>query len=193
MNVQDPVASRYAEALFNAAKAQDQVEPTLKQLTLLGRLFDEQPSLRQFLGNPDVEPEDKVGVLERVLGSAWSDLLGAFVRLVLSLGRVESLRAIVDAFQAAVDEDRRLTRAVVRSVHPLPEALLERLRSRLEALEDRTVELRAELDPTLLGGLQIRLGNRVIDGSVRRQLDDLRRRLKAVRVHDASPGRGVTA
>lgn len=178
----DPVATRYARALFDAAKAQDQVEPTLAQLTLLGRLFDEQPSLRQFLGNPDVEPQDKVGVLQRVLGPAWSDLLGAFVRLVLSRGRAEFLREIVDAFQAAVDEDQRRIRALVRSVHPLSEAVLGRLRATLEALEDRTVELRAELDPALLGGLQIHLGNRVIDGSVRRYVDELRRQLQTVRV-----------
>jgi len=65
----------------------------------------------------------------------------------------------------------------------LKPAGLKRLRAALERREHRQVELREELDPELLGGLQVRLDHRVIDGSVRRQLADLRERLGAVRVH----------
>jgi F-type H+-transporting ATPase subunit delta len=179
----DPVAARYAQALFEAAKAEGQVDGTLEQIAFLGKLLRDSPDLRQLLLNPHVDPDDKVGVFDRLLSGSWPGLVRAFVRMVVSLRRAEALQNIVEAFGALVDEDRGLLRALVRSAHPLPEAVIERLRSRLEQRERKQIDLRAELAPELLGGLQIRLDHRVIDGSVRRALDELRQRLSAVRVH----------
>jgi len=72
---------------------------------------------------------------------------------------------------------------VVRSARDLPKALLERIKKDVERRERKTVELATEVDPSLIGGMQVRLDHRVIDGSVRRHLDDLRQQLKTVRVH----------
>ncbi|MBI2105079.1 MAG: ATP synthase F1 subunit delta [Candidatus Omnitrophica bacterium] len=179
---QDPIPARYAQALFETAKAERAVERTLEQLTLVGRLFHDHPALRQFLRNPDVEPADKVGVLDRALKGSWSPLVQAFLRMVLAMGRAEYLPQVVDAFQAAVDADQGRLRAVVRSARPLSAPQLARLRTALAHREHLEIELKTEVDPTLLGGVAIRLGHRVIDGTVRRQLADLRERLHAVRV-----------
>ena len=230
----DPVASRYAQALFEAAKGERATEPghprrfassremrsisgteprkslrdfsgqseasgvgdgspdgaaggaadqTLEQLLAIGTLLRDHPDLRQFLWNPDVEPEDKLRVLGRLLAGGWSPLLQAFVRMTIAMGRVEHLPAIVEAFQALADEAAGRMHAVVRTARPLPEAALKRLHAVLERREGKRVELRAELAPELLGGLQVQLDHRVIDGSVRRQLAELGERLAAVRVH----------
>ena len=178
----DPVAARYAQALFEQAKAEGRRDETLAELALIGGLLREHPDLRQFMGNPDVEIEDKVALLDRSLKGSWSALGRAFVQMAVALGRVEHLAEIADALQAAVDADEGRVRAVVRSAHRLSASALKRLRAALERRERRQVELREELDPKLLGGLQVRLDHRVIDGSVRRQLADLRERLSAVRV-----------
>jgi len=179
----DPVASRYAQALFETAKAQGQVDPTHEQLTLLTRLMSQESDLHAFLINPDVEPEQKLEVLDRALQGSWSELVRSFLLLVLSFGRGESLPAIIEAFEAAVDEDAGRLRVVVRSAGDLPKALLERIKKDVERRERKTVELATEVDPSLIGGMQVRLDHRVIDGSVRRHLDDLRQQLKTVRVH----------
>ncbi|MBI2495590.1 MAG: ATP synthase F1 subunit delta [Candidatus Omnitrophica bacterium] len=179
----DPIASRYAQALFEAAKAEGQLDDTLAQATLLVRLLHEEPDLCQFLLNPDVEPADKVGVLDRALKGSWSGLVSAFVHMVVSLGRAEFLQEIVEALQALVDEEHGRLRVIVRSARPLPEAVLGRLRTALERRERKAIELRPEIAPELLGGLQVRLDHRVIDGSIQRQLDELRERLTTVRVH----------
>ena len=178
----DAVATRYAESLFLAAKAQHRLDETLEQLRLLGWLLHRQPLLREFLFNPDVDPDDKVGVLERALKDSWSDLARAFLRMVLAMDRAEALPGIVEAFQEAVDADQGRLRVTVRSAHPLSEERLKRLRERLERREHKTIELEARVDPTLLGGLQVQLDHRLIDGSVRRQLDELRQRLTSARV-----------
>ncbi len=178
----DPIATRYAQALFETAKQEGQLEETLTQLTFIGRLLDGEPDLRAFLLNPDVEPDDTIGVLDRALKGGWSELVQSFVRMVISLGRADYLQQIAAAFQAIVDEEQGRLRAVARSARPLPEALLARLRTTLAQHERKEIELATELDPALLGGVQIRLDHRLIDGSIRRQLDDLHQRLTSIRV-----------
>ena len=178
----DAVAARYAESLFAAAKVRRQLDETLDQLVFLGRLLREQPALREFLFNPDVDAGDKIGVLERTLRGGWSDLVRAFVRMVLALDRAEALPGIAEALQEAVDQAQGRLRVVVRSARALPEETLARLRAGLERRERKTVQLETEVDAALLGGLQVQLDHRLIDGSVRRQLDELRDRLTSVRV-----------
>jgi F-type H+-transporting ATPase subunit delta len=179
----DPIAGRYAEALFDSAKAEDRVDETLRELTLVGELITGHPDLRRFLFNPDVDPPQKVDVFDRALKGGWSELARAFLLMVVSWGRSEHLPAIVEAFRAAVDAEQGRLRVRLRSAHPLPESVLARVRARIERLERKQVELEAEVDAELLGGLEIYLDHRVIDGSVRRQLDELRQQLSAVRVH----------
>ena len=179
----DPVASRYAQALFESVKADGRIDDMLEQLSFIGQLLRESPDLQRLLRNPDVDPEDKVHVLARVMPGRWSQQVQAFLRMVVAFGRAECLMEIAEAFRAAVDQDRGQLRVTVRSVRPLPETLLVRLRERLERREGKRVELTTELAPELLGGLQVALDHRLIDGSVRRQLDDLRQQLSAIRVH----------
>lgn len=179
----DPIASRYAQALFEAAETDGLVEETLQEMTLLEGLMRDEPSLRQFLLTPGVDPNDKVGVLDRALKGSWSALLRAFVLMVVSLGRAEFLQEIAGAFRMIVDEAQGRLRVLVRSAHPLPHAVLDRLRVRLEHRERKQVDLQTELDPALLGGVQIRLDHRVIDGSIQAQLSRLRQQLLSVRVH----------
>ncbi len=178
----DPVASRYAQALFEAATAEGQVDETMESLALIGQLLHEHPDLRQLMLNPDVDPEEKVGLLERVLKNSWSALVRAFLQVVVSFGRTESLASTIEAFRAQVDVVQGRLRVIVRSAHPLPEAVLHRLRATLEQRERKHVELFPEVVPQLLGGMQLLLDHRVIDGSVARQLHDLREQLATVRV-----------
>jgi F-type H+-transporting ATPase subunit delta len=179
----DPVASRYAEALFSAAKREGQLDQALEQLEALASLLRAQRELRALLLNPDVVSTEKTALLDRVMAKSWTPLVRTFMGLVIGAGRAESLPAIADAFAEAVDEDRGVLRALVRTAHPASPELLGRLRAVLERREGRTVELSAEVDARLLGGLQIRIGHRVIDGSVQRQLTQLRQQLASVRVH----------
>ena len=178
----DPIASRYAQALFEAAKAEGHVHAAQEQLAQLGALLSGEPGLGTLLRNPDVEPDDKVGVVDRALGGAWLALVRAFVRMVVSAGRAEYLPQIVEAFGEMVDAEEGRLRVVVRSAHPMPEAALKRLRAHLERQECRTVVLTTELAPELLGGLQVRLDHRVIDGSIQGQLRALRQQLAQVKV-----------
>ena len=178
----DPIASRYAQALFETAQAEGTLDEALEQLEALGALIASHPPLRQLFLNPDVDPDDKVGLLDRVLHSSWSALVRAFVTMVVAMGRAEALPEIAEALRALADEAHQRLRVTVRSAHPVPAPLLARLRAALERREGKTITLKTQLDPALLGGVQVRLDHRVIDGTVRRQLIELRERLTTTKV-----------
>ena len=176
------IASRYAQAAFEAAKEAQALEPMLKQLLRLGELLRDHADLRELLFNPDVDPQDKLGIAQRLLKDGWSELLQAFLQVVLTRDRAEVLPAIIEAFRQKVDADAGRLAVTVRSAHPLPAATLTRLKTLLEQRERKAVVLTAAVEPGLLGGLQILLDHRLADGSVRRQLADLKAQLYAVKV-----------
>lgn len=179
----DSIAVRYAQALFESAKAEAIHAQALEALQVLAEWLREQPTLRQFLWNPHVEPDEKIGLLDHLTHGAWPPIVRAFVRMVIAMNRVTDLPGIAEALAAMVDADAGRLRVVVRSAHPLPAESLNRLQKHLAHREGKQIELRTELDAELIGGLQVQLDHRVIDGSVRRQVRELRQRLEQVRVH----------
>ncbi len=179
----DPLGMRYATTLFEAAKTAGCLDEVGEPLRVLGELLRDHPDFQELLFNPDVDPDQKVGVMERVLQGTWPDLLRAFLHMVVSMGRGPWLPQIVEAFQALVDSEHGRLHVTVRSARPLPEAIHHRLCARLTIREGKQVVLHAEVAPELLGGVQIRFAHHLLDGSVSRQLAELKARLKAVRVH----------
>jgi len=176
------IASRYAQAGFEAAKEAKELEPALKQLSTIGELLRDHADLRELFFNPDVDPQDKLGILERLLTGAMSELVRAFLQVVVTRDRAEVLPAIIEVFRQKVDEDAGRLAVTVRSAHPLPPATLTKLRKILEQREHKEILLTAAIELKLLGGVQILLDHRIADSSVRRQLDDLKAQLHAVKV-----------
>ena len=181
--ITDPVADRYASALFELAKREGRIDEAARELEDLARLIQDHEDLRQFLLNPGVEVPDKLGVLDRLFKGDWSQDVRNFVQVALSMGRAAYLVEMSEAFREYVDAEHKRLRVTVRTAHPLPEALKARLKQRLERSERRTIELTEELAPELIGGIQVLLDHRVLDGSLKTKLSELRHRLKSVRVH----------
>ena len=187
----DSVSRRYAESAFEAAKDHGCLDAVAAWLASMRRLVASSEDLQELLGNPDVDLPDKLGVLKRLLPGGWSPDVEALVHMVLSRWRAEYLTAIAEDFQALVDRERGLVRARVRSARPLPPAQKTRLQDVLQQREGRRVELSEETVPELLGGFQVLIESRMIDGSLRTQLDRLRQQLKHVRVHHTHTAKGT--
>ena len=177
------IATCYAQALFESAKAAGKVDELLEELTAIAQLCRGHAELSRLIINPDVDPPDKVGILQRLLKGSWSELLQSFLLMVIERGRAEFLPEIADAFHAEVDTDRGRLQVTVRSARPLPEESVARLRKLLEGRERKQILLHTETAPELIGGVQVVMGHRVIDGPVRRQLLELQERLSTVRVY----------
>jgi F-type H+-transporting ATPase subunit delta len=178
----DPIASRYATALFESAKASNELDTVLDQLLTIGQLIRQHHDLRQLMNNPDVDPDQKVGIVERLIGTDWTPLMREFISMVVERARPEHLPEMGEALQALVDAERGHVRVRVRSARPLTAEALSRIREGVRRREGKEVTVETEMDPQLIGGVQVVLGHRVFDASVRRQLADLRERLASVRV-----------
>lgn len=169
-----PVARRYAQALYQQAEATGQAAAVEADVALVGETFAASRELAAAVASPVVPREKKQAVLERLFADRLSPLTHGFVRLLLDKGREALVPEIASAYRALGDERTGTVEAVVRAAKTLAPDEADRLREALEARTGRRVRLRIEIDPDLIGGLVVRIGDVVFDRSVRHQLAQLR-------------------
>ncbi len=174
------LARRYARALHTVAAAEGAAERLSRELGELSALLAGHPELSAALAHPSVSPEARSRVLRAVVERAGGSPLLA--RLVVSLAGHERL-GMLDALAVAYGEELQAAQGVVAatavSAVPLDSAQAAGLAQALAVAAGRKVELTKEVDPAVLGGILVRMGGRNYDGTVRAQLQALRRRLAA--------------
>ncbi|MEW6743669.1 MAG: ATP synthase F1 subunit delta [Planctomycetota bacterium] len=175
--VDSKVTLRYARALFRLARERGLVEEVARDLETIASAFAEVRDLKAFLLDPRVEVDRKRAVAARWFQERVEPLTADFVDLVLARRREGVLLAIAEVFRSLVREAAGIVRAHVESAVPLDEMLLGNLRAKLEEMTGKHVELTDAVVPEILGGLRITVGNALMDGSLRRRLEEMRRHL----------------
>lgn len=173
----DPVARRYAQALTEEAQQAGSLEAVDADMALLAETLEGSRDLRLALMSPVVSHDKKLAVLRSLFQDKVSDLSLRFLRLLVQKERDGQIPAILDAYRQLRDKRTGTVEAAVRVAKPLTPAEAERLQAALEARADATVRMNVAVDPSLIGGLVVRLGDVVYDRSVRHQLDLLRGQL----------------
>ena len=172
----DSSARRYAEAGFQLAVHDDAVAgwrtDLEKAVTALG-----EPRIARVLADQGLAIEPRQHLVEAVLGTTVRAQVRNLALLLLRRGRLESLPAVVAEFTRFDNARQGIITATATSAAPLEPAEVRDLTARLEQLSGGRIELSQSVDPSLLGGIQVRLGDRLIDGSVRGRLERLRHRL----------------
>lgn len=171
-------ARRYAEAAFEIAQRDSSMEAWLAALSVAEErlLADEVMAL---LSNPSIPAASRTQVLGRILGG---DVIGPplhLLTLMIRRGRFELLPGVVREFIRLYQSLEGIVPATVTSATPLDSTEVEALGERLAVLTGKRIELREEVDPELLGGIQVRVGDRLIDGSVRGRLERMRAELSS--------------
>ena len=169
-------ARRYAEAAFQIAERDDNVDAWLDQLrVIVSALSDE--SLVRRLEDPQVPVDRRLEAVQSLLGGDALSQMRNLVGLILRRRRLEMLIDIHREFRRLRNRRAGIVEATAISATSLDAQELSALRTRLEQMTGGTVELDTRVDPTLLGGVQVRLGDLLMDGSVRGRLERLRTRL----------------
>jgi F-type H+-transporting ATPase subunit delta len=171
-----PAARRYAEAAFQVAVRDDAVDAWLKDLQTAAAIVAD-ARVGRALANPSIPLETRIATAQETFGKLVGPKVLNLVTLMLRRGRIEELPTLAAEFRRLDDERRGITRATATSALPLTPDEVRALIERLERSTSRDVELDAEVDASLLGGLVVRLGDRLIDGSVRSRLERLRNQL----------------
>jgi len=171
------IARNYGEVLFALAEKHGAHDEYANALDELARVMEHEQRLRTFLETPKVDPDEKKRVLRESLRGRMATPLLNFLMVVIDKRRQRLLPEMAAEFRKLVDEKfNRLDVEVVLANEP-DERTEEEIRSGLSERLGRTIVPRFRIVPEILGGAIVRYGDRVIDGSLRRQLLTLRRRM----------------
>jgi len=171
---------QYANALADIALEQSAAEPMAKQLSEFGAAYAESAELRTFLATPGVTREVKHSVIEKLAARmGMSKIIRNFLFVMVDNQRTLLLPDILAAFQEVIRRRQGVAEAEVSSAVKLSEAQKSKLLQTLERLTGKKIQAKYALEPDLLGGAVVRIGDTIFDGSLRSRLTEMRRRLTA--------------
>lgn len=173
----DSAPRRFADAAFEIATRDGNVETWREELDTAAEQ-SASDELQGVLANPAIPLDQRLDVAEKVFASLSRPVL-SLVLLLLKRGRIEQLPRVAAEFRRLDDQRNNIVHATVTSAAPLEADEVEAIRSRLEGLTGSSVDLETSVDEDLLGGVVVRVGDRLIDGSVRGRLERLRNQLAA--------------
>ena len=173
------IARRYAKALMLIGKEDGQAETYREELAGIAGLMAENRDLEQAVGNPLYDASGRKKVLEALIEKAGvSTAIKSFLLLLFDKGRIGFLGDINDYYQKLADELKGVARANLVSAVELPSETVEKIRAALCAKTGKEVILEVDQDPGLIGGIVTRIGDLVLDGSIKTQLLNMRETLK---------------
>jgi len=167
----------YADALLAAARGEGNLGDIEDDLFRFARTFESSDPLRIALTDPTLPIERRLAVINELMGGRGLAASTALVELVVAAGHAGDLPAIIDRFVELAASDRQREFAEVRSALPLDTKQQKRLAEALGRATGKTVEVKVIVDPTVLGGIVARVGDVVIDGTVRHRLEQLKEQL----------------
>lgn len=167
----------YARAILAIARAEDRVAPVEDDLFRFARALEGSDPLRVALTDPQLPLERRVAVVDELTAGKALALSSALLGMVIGAGQVNDLAAIVDRFVELAAASREREVAEVRSAIELDDTQVARLAEALGRATGKAVEVKVIIDPSVLGGLIARIGDTVIDGSVRHRLDQMKAQL----------------
>lgn len=169
----------YAAALFELAQAEGELSKVEREFYTIARSFATSPELRDSLIDPKISLERKQGIIDDLVGGRASGVTVNLLNLVVGQGRASDIPAIAErlAGRAAASVGKQV--AEVRSAIQLDDATVKRLAAALAKATGHEVEVRTVVDPSVLGGIVARVGDTVIDGTVKRRLESLRTAVRA--------------
>jgi F-type H+-transporting ATPase subunit delta len=173
------LAKRYAHALFELAQDGSAVDVVSGDLAALRRAIEASPDLRRLVQSPVFSAEDQARALKAILEKMGANTLTAkFVLLLAQKRRLRVLGQITSAYEHLIASARGETEAEVTAARPLSDPEIAELKSVLKSRLGKEPRLHSKVDPTLLGGLVVKVGSRMIDSSLRTKLDGLRSAMK---------------
>jgi len=180
--IESKVARKYAQALFRTAKGMGEVKRISEDLKALSDLLKKNPLLKNFLESPRVLEKDKKQLLSSTFKPLLSEALFPFLMLVVSKHRIQYLLPMAEEFQRLVKEAQGIVEARLLTARSIDQTLVDEIRQELEKNTGKKVEIGLQVEPELLGGIVIILGDKIIDRSIRYQLNQLKEQMSALEV-----------
>jgi ATP synthase F1 delta subunit len=172
----EEIGEVYARALFEVASEQDALDEVREQLGQFADALDQNRSLAQFFFSPYFSTDEKKDALHRAVEGANPAVMN-FLEALIERHRMPVIFRIRDRFERMWEEDRKLLPVEVTSAVELDEQIVKRIGDRVGEQTGRTVELSSRVDPAILGGIVVRVGNFILDASIANRLEQLRKQV----------------
>lgn len=177
------ISQTYGSALFDLAEEENSIDSMLEEVTAVRQIFRENTELVQLLNHPKIVKEEKVSVIENIFKGRVSDSMTGFLVLIVEKGRYNDIDGIFDYFIKEVYEYKNIGVAYVTSAKKLSKAQEQAVRDRLlQVTKYVAFEMHFDVDAALIGGMVIRIGDRVVDSSIRTKLGDLQKELLKIQL-----------
>jgi len=176
------VARRYAEAFFSIAQDAGKIDDYQTELALIVQSVEEVEGLQKYFAHPLVPTIEKKDVAKQLFSSKVSAVTLNFLLMVLDKKRQTYLEVIYKEYEEMADESRNIKKAELISAMPVSDADVKSLSDTLSTSTGKTIQLKLTVDPAMLGGVKIRMGDKIIDASVAKKLEMLKKNLIAAKI-----------
>lgn len=177
------VSKTYGDALFEAACESGRMDEMFEEIQALQGILKENPELQKMLDNPKVMREDKENVIEAVFGGRISGEIVALMKLMIAKGRYSKIESVFDYFIGLVKEEKKIGIAYVTTAIELKDRQKKEILVRLlETTRYKSFEMHYAVEASLIGGMVIRIGDRVVDSSIKTKLYELSKSLRKIQV-----------
>ncbi|MCD8158594.1 MAG: ATP synthase F1 subunit delta [Clostridiales bacterium] len=170
------LASRYSTALFELA-SENNIDKYYDQICVLNEAICKDGEIMEYIKNPNFSSEEKFKTFEKIFkGNIKDDILG-LISVVFSKNREKQLPEIFDGFIELVLENKGIMTAYVESAAPLKSGQIKKIKNKLSKNLDKQIVIKEIVDESLIGGLKITVDGHVIDGTIKKRIDDLNKML----------------
>lgn len=177
------ISATYGDALFELAVEEGNMDSLYEEAQTVITSFHENEELLKFLNYPKIDTATKRKTIEEIYGKFLSKNMVGFLGIIVEKGRYNSLESILEYFLLRVKEAKKIGVAHITSAKPLSDSQREEILAKLLATTDyKSFEMNYSVDDSLIGGLVIRIGDRVVDSSIKTKLFELKRDLMKLQI-----------
>jgi F-type H+-transporting ATPase subunit delta len=175
------VVSRYAEAFLSFARSSCGVDKALEDLVVVKNIIRDNPGFTDLINNPEISYIEKCAIIDEVMKDGLTEEIRNFLKLLLEKKRFNILLEVAEYLRAKYSHHGQVD-VLLRTAFPLELDLIKRIEDALKNKFKQNLRFYIDLDGSLLGGVQVVIGNTIIDGSVKKRLQELREKMTAVRM-----------
>jgi len=168
------VGAEYAKALYSLAKEDDLTDRFLRELEVLDAAFAQEPEYLRLLTNPNLSKDERIGILDTGFRGKVHPYILNFLKLLTQKGYARRFPDCVKAYRTQYNEENGIVSVLAVSAVALTDAQSEKLRSKLETVTGKKVDLQFRTDPACIGGVRLDYDGRRVDGTVKNRLDSMR-------------------
>lgn len=169
------LAKRYAKSLLELSTELNKTERVKTDVEQILTVMNESREFRNFVKSPVIKPDVKARVFKEIFGSELDELTTKFIDILFKKGREGHVEGIVMAFEDLYRAQQGIQKAVVTTAYELTEAEKSDIEAKVKEMVGGQVEIEAHVDPSIIGGLKLRIGDKQFNGSIAAQLNNLRR------------------